>query len=96
MYTLVSVAIKSNLLFYFPNIIYLIVFQLLLSVMLSLLLVGSSVFAAIYTGPTAPTEQPTAPTLLGEISDDGPPSVSVTPKPAPVSTSGPLYGTTSA
>ncbi|XP_039947797.1 uncharacterized protein LOC126759983 [Bactrocera neohumeralis] len=70
------------------------VFQVLFSVMLSVLLLASSVFAQTYTGPTAPTEQPTAPTLDSATTDDGPPSVSVTPAAAPTSTVSALYGTT--
>ncbi|XP_036324443.1 uncharacterized protein LOC118737790 [Rhagoletis pomonella] len=72
------------------------VIQLLLSIMLALMLVAPTVFAQVYTVPTAAPTPPTInPTTAGAATDDGPPSASSTPSPASVSTEYPLYGTTS-
>ncbi|XP_054725552.1 uncharacterized protein LOC129235632 [Anastrepha obliqua] len=69
------------------------VFQVLFSLMLALLLVAPTIYAEVYTVPTA---APTPPTITTSTagSNDGPPSVSLTEKAASVSTSIPLYGTT--
>ncbi|XP_011195433.1 uncharacterized protein LOC105220687 [Zeugodacus cucurbitae] len=72
------------------------VYEMFVSVMLSLLLLASSAFSAAVTIPNAPSEQPTPPNIYGGAAppEAGPPSVSPIPSAAPTSTVRPLYGNT--